>query len=138
MSRAYVDCAGVWRSARSPTREARYIPCGFTPIRRRGDLGMPDEGDAEHVRHVGGGEAQDDWTAWLDSKAGGFSGVALIASGDVVQIVKAYGLADRSSVRPNTAETRFNLGSINKTFTALAGAQLLEQGRAAPGHTPRT
>ena len=99
---------------------------------------MPDEGDAEHVRHVGGGEAQDDWTAWLDSKAGGFSGVALIASGDVVQIVKAYGLADRSSVRPNTAETRFNLGSINKTFTALAVAQLIEQGQLSLDDTLAT
>ena len=70
-----------------------------------------------------------DWKAWLDDRAGGFSGVALIARGDAIQIVSANGLADRSTGRRNTAETRFNLGSINKTFTAIAAAQLIQQGR---------
>ena len=42
---------------------------------------------------------------------------------------RAYGLADRSRALPSTPETRFNLGSINKTFTAIAIAQLIQQGR---------
>ena len=80
---------------------------------------------------VAGDLAQHDWKAWLDTdtRAASFSGVALIGRGDAVQIVSAYGLADRSTGRPNTADTRFNLGSINKTFTAIAVAQLIQQGR---------
>ena len=74
-------------------------------------------------------QVQDDWKAWLDTRAAGFSGVALIARGDAVQIVSAHGLADRSANRRNTAQTRFNLGSINKTFTAIAVAQLIQQGK---------
>jgi D-alanyl-D-alanine carboxypeptidase len=70
-----------------------------------------------------------DWKAWLDSRAAEFSGVALVARGDTIEVVASYGLADRSSGRQNHAETRFNLGSINKTFTAIAIAQLIQQGR---------
>ena len=99
---------------------------------------MPNEGNAEPVRHAAGGQARDDWEAWLDTRAGGFSGVAMIARGDAVQIVKAYGLADRSADRPNKVETRFNLGSINKTFTAIAVAQLIQQGRLSLDDTLAT
>jgi len=99
---------------------------------------MPNEGNAEPVRHVAGGQARDAWEAWLDTRAGGFSGVAMIARGDAVQIVKAYGLADRSADRRNTVETRFNLGSINKTFTAIAVAQLIQQGRLSLDDTLAT
>jgi CubicO group peptidase (beta-lactamase class C family) len=70
-----------------------------------------------------------DWQAWLDSKAAPFSGVALVGQGDAIAVVAAYGIADRATGRANTAETRFNLGSINKTFTAIAIAQLIQQGR---------
>src|SRR4029077_19640944 len=33
------------------------------------------------------------------------------------------------SGRKNTVQTRFNLGSINETFTAIAVAQLIQEGR---------
>lgn len=69
-----------------------------------------------------------DWKAWLDSRTADFSGVALVGRGDTIEIVRSYGLADRSSGRKNTADTKFNLGSINKTFTAIAIAQLVQQG----------
>lgn len=69
------------------------------------------------------------WKTWLDSRAADFSGVVLVARGDTVEIIGSYGLADRASGRKNTADTRFNLGSINKTFTAIAIAQLIQQGR---------
>ncbi len=67
-----------------------------------------------------GTQSQDDWKTWLDAKAASFSGAVLVARGDTVQIASAYGLADRTAGRRNTPETRFNLGSINKTFTAVA------------------
>lgn len=74
-------------------------------------------------------QSQDDWKTWLDARGASFSGAVLIARGDAVQIARAYGLADRASGLRNTPETRFNLGSINKTFTAVAVAQLIQQGR---------
>ena len=69
------------------------------------------------------------WTPWLDSQATGFSGVVLIARGDTIEAEAAYGFADPAGTRRNTRDTRFNLGSINKTFTAVAIAQLIQQGR---------
>jgi CubicO group peptidase (beta-lactamase class C family) len=91
-------------------------------------LGTPDE-DAAEARLFVWGQAQDEWKDWLDTRAAGFSGVALIARGDAVQIASARGLADRNARRRNTTATRFNLGSINKTFTAIAVAQLVQRGR---------
>jgi CubicO group peptidase (beta-lactamase class C family) len=63
-----------------------------------------------------------DWKTWLDRRAVDFSGVVLIARGDTILLLNAYGVR-------NTVDTRFNLGSINKTFTAIAVAQLIQQGR---------
>ncbi|HEY7475305.1 MAG TPA: serine hydrolase domain-containing protein [Vicinamibacterales bacterium] len=60
-----------------------------------------------------------------------FSGIALVARGDAVVFHKSYGFADRANRIPNTERTRFNLGSINKTFTQVAIAQLVEQGKVA-------
>jgi CubicO group peptidase (beta-lactamase class C family) len=69
-----------------------------------------------------------DWKAWLAGEAAGFSGVALIGRDDAIDAEMAFGLADPSGGRRNTAATRFNLGSINKTFTAIGIAQLIERG----------
>lgn len=75
------------------------------------------------------GLAAPDWKTWLDGRAGAFSGVVLIARGDTIEALHAYGLADRAAGRRNAPDTRFNLGSINKTFTAIAIAQLIQDGR---------
>ena len=58
-----------------------------------------------------------------------FSGVALVAKAGEIVFHKAYGFADRANRRPNTPETRFNIGSINKTFTQLAIGQLVAAGK---------
>lgn len=58
-----------------------------------------------------------------------FSGVALIAKGDRVIFNKAYGLADKANNVPNKLDTKFNLGSMNKMFTSVAIAQLVEAGK---------
>jgi CubicO group peptidase (beta-lactamase class C family) len=42
---------------------------------------------------------------------------------------RAWGMADREARRPNTVETAYNLGSINKVFTATAIRQLAAAGR---------
>lgn len=58
-----------------------------------------------------------------------FAGAVLIGKQGKVLFAKAYGLADRERKTPNTVETRFRLGSMNKSFTALAVAQLAEKKR---------
>jgi D-alanyl-D-alanine carboxypeptidase len=70
------------------------------------------------------GHALDSLTA-----AGEFSGaVALHRDGKPV-FARAYGLADRATRRPNTVTTEFNIGSINKVFTATAIRQLAAEGK---------
>jgi D-alanyl-D-alanine carboxypeptidase len=70
-------------------------------------------------------------TKSLDSLAGldQFSGVALLAQDGVPVFERAYGMADRDARRPNDVETAFNLGSINKVFTAIAIRQLAAAGK---------
>lgn len=58
-----------------------------------------------------------------------FSGVVSLSNGDSVLWQAAYGLADRGAKIANTLQTRFNIGSINKMWTALAVMQLVEQGK---------
>ena len=75
--------------------------------------------------------------AALDGYLGGlaakdtFSGVVLVAKKHQPVFHKAYGLADRSRNIPNTTRTRFNIGSINKTFTQIAVGQLVAEGKLA-------
>src|SRR5690349_13095294 len=60
---------------------------------------------------------------------GRFSGVVMVAKDGRPLFQRAYGMADRARRAPNTLDTRFNLGSMNKMFTAVAIAQLAAQGR---------
>lgn len=69
--------------------------------------------------------------AELDRLAGNdeFSGVALIArDGEVLRRI-VRGMCDRSRGTPIDANTRFNLASANKMFTAVAALQLVEAGK---------
>jgi CubicO group peptidase (beta-lactamase class C family) len=67
----------------------------------------------------------------LDSlaAAGEFSGVFLLAKDGAPVFERAYGFADRETRTPNTVETAFNLGSINKLFTQIAIRQLADAGK---------
>ena len=53
-------------------------------------------------------------------EAGDFSGVILIARNGVPVFEEAFGYADREKKIPNRTDTKFNIGSINKSFTGLA------------------
>lgn len=63
------------------------------------------------------------------AEAGTFSGSVLVARGDQVLFQAARGEANRRYGVPNRVDTRFNLGSMNKMFTSLAIAKLVEQGK---------
>jgi CubicO group peptidase (beta-lactamase class C family) len=58
-----------------------------------------------------------------------FSGSVLVAKGDQELFPKGYGLANVEHDVPNTAQTKFRLGSITKQFTAMAILILQEQGK---------
>ena len=63
------------------------------------------------------------------TKAGQFSGVAVLAKNGVPVFQRATGLADREHGIANNPETAFNLGSINKAFTQIAISQLRAAGK---------
>ena len=73
--------------------------------------------------------------SWLNyymesfNKERGFSGAVLIAKGEDLVFQKAIGWADVEKDLANDLHTRFNLGSGNKMFTAIAIAQLVERGK---------
>lgn len=58
-----------------------------------------------------------------------FSGAVLVARGEKVLLTKAAGETDKRFHVPNNIDTKFNLGSMNKMFTATAVVRLVEQGK---------
>ena len=58
-----------------------------------------------------------------------FSGAALVAKDGKAIFKKAVGFANKETKLPNKIGTKFNLGSINKSFTSVAVAQLAQQGK---------
>jgi CubicO group peptidase (beta-lactamase class C family) len=60
-----------------------------------------------------------------------FSGTVLLAKEGKVLFSGAYGLANKDFAVANRLDTKFNLGSMNKMFTAVAIAQLAEQGKVS-------
>lgn len=60
-----------------------------------------------------------------------FSGAVALARGDEIVFQGAYGEASKDFAVANRIDTKFNLGSMNKMFTAVAIAQLVERGDLA-------
>jgi CubicO group peptidase (beta-lactamase class C family) len=58
-----------------------------------------------------------------------FSGTVLVAKDGVPIFTAAHGYANLDHQVPNQLDTKFNLGSMNKMFTAVAVAQLVEADR---------
>lgn len=58
-----------------------------------------------------------------------FSGAVLLARDGKPLYAAAFGQANKDFAAPNTIATKFNLGSMNKMFTAVAIAQLVEAGK---------
>jgi len=62
-------------------------------------------------------------------EAGGFSGALLMARGGKMLLAKGFGMANYELDVPNTPQTRFQIASISKTFTAAAILLLEERGK---------
>ncbi len=64
-----------------------------------------------------------------------FSGAVEIAREGASVYERACGLASRAFGVPNRVDTKFNLGSMNKMFTAVSIAQLVAAGKLSYGDT---
>ncbi|HEU4781511.1 MAG TPA: serine hydrolase domain-containing protein [Steroidobacteraceae bacterium] len=64
-----------------------------------------------------------------ESAADRFSGAVLMKKKGRTLFSGAYGLADRDKKVPNTPDTRFRIGSMNKMFTGTAILQLVQAGK---------
>lgn len=67
-----------------------------------------------------------------------FSGTVIIAKNGRPIFAKAYNRADRERGVANTLDTSFNVGSINKMFTAVAIIRLVQDGKLAVTDTVGT
>ncbi len=88
----------------------------------------PDDTTAAPLREKA---ALDSTRKLLDrlAKADQFSGVVLIAKQGKPLFKKAYGYANRAEQIKNDFDTRFNLGSIDKSFTRAAMERLMAEGK---------
>ena len=67
-----------------------------------------------------------------------FSGTVLVAHNGKPLFFKSYGMANKEWSVPNTNDTKYNLGSINKFFTGMALRQLRDAGKIDFDKTLRT
>lgn len=124
-SRAVVLHFAIEPTAPHPVSDIGVRPLGAPgPGGPRGGPGGPDQTPRPAAEVIAGAPAIVD-----KAMADGFSGVVLIAKDGKPVLERASGLANRGFEVKNRIDTKFNLGSINKTFTKLAIAQLMEAGK---------
>ena len=58
-----------------------------------------------------------------------FNGVTLVASGDQIILLKAYGLAQVNKQEEMTVDHQFQIASVSKSFVAVSILQLVEAGK---------
>jgi CubicO group peptidase (beta-lactamase class C family) len=66
---------------------------------------------------------------YMQQYHGSFSGIIFVAQKGKVLISQGYGLADRELDVPNTPLTKYAIGSMTKSFTAMAVMILQERGQ---------
>ncbi|HEX8609378.1 MAG TPA: serine hydrolase domain-containing protein [Pedobacter sp.] len=96
------------------------------------DWGLPIQPpDKLNARKLSEKEMVDELDAFMQKlrQADVFSGAVLLAKDGKVIFNKAYGEANKDFGVPNRTDTKFNLASLNKMFTSVAIAQLVEQGK---------
>ena len=68
----------------------------------------------------------------------GFSGVVRVDRADEIEVVRAYGFADRAHAIPNEPDTQFGTASGTKSLTALVVMRLVEDGTLDLSTTARS
>ncbi len=102
--------------------EQRITEIQFNPARTPTNIKEPELSEAEFLPAV---QSIIDKLCNKDA----FSGTVLIAKGDKIILERVCGEADKGFHVANNMDTKFNLGSMNKMFTATAVAQLAESGK---------
>lgn len=64
-----------------------------------------------------------------EANVNGFTGTILVEKAGKIIYENAFGFADREWNIPNTLQSKFQIGSITKQFTAVAILQLVEEGK---------
>jgi D-alanyl-D-alanine carboxypeptidase len=105
-----------------PSAPQRIVNASLMAIRRPPAFAIPHLTQAQLIDQLQSRLQQ-------QSAAGAFSGAVLIAKDGKPIFERAYGLADRAHHIPNTVETKFRIGSMNKMFTATAIMQLVQAGK---------
>ena len=119
----------------TPSRRAVLAALGATPLVAGGVLGTARAEPADRVPDSlrPGGEL-DKLIAKLAAE-GQFSGTVLLTHRKKTVLARSHGMADKVRRIPNGPDTVFILGSITKTFTGIAIANLAEQNKVAYGAT---
>ncbi len=104
-------------------------PYGIIGVRFNVEPGQVQAGEAQPKLTAEQVKAEAEKFAQRVIDAGAFSGAVLVAKDGKVLVERAGGMASQRFGVANTVETKFNLGSCNKMFTAVAVAQLAQQGR---------
>lgn len=104
---------------------------GLTQAVREARTGTSRPASVATSGNLGDDEITKELSAILEKAASNdaFSGAVLVAKNGQEIFRKAYGLANKNANSPNNVETKFNIGSMNKMFTAVAVAQLAERGK---------
>ncbi|HVR38563.1 MAG TPA: serine hydrolase domain-containing protein [Thermoanaerobaculia bacterium] len=99
--------------------------------RKRVMIGGPDGDEAKDWPKAKAAAGVDGIAPYLDAlvQRDLFSGVVLVIRNGQPVFQKAYGFANKDFEVPNTMQTRFNIGSINKIFTMTALKQLRDAGK---------
>jgi CubicO group peptidase (beta-lactamase class C family) len=92
--------------------DIRPVPGATAPLANDGEMARALQ---QYVTALAGADA--------------FSGSVLLARDGKVLYSAAFGTANKDFNAPNTIDTRFNLGSMNKMLTSVSIAQLVEQGK---------
>jgi len=105
-----------------PAEPHRIVSLSLMAIPRPAAFAIPRLSESEAVSAVKALLAK-------NAAADRFAGAVLVAKNGEALFSGAYGLADREKKIPNTLDTRFRIGSMNKMFTAVAVLQLVEAGK---------
>ncbi len=116
--------SGDWQGLRVTVEPTP--PHKITGIGRR-----PPKPPAGEARKVSGKDIAREMDAFAKKLAAAdvFSGSILLAKNGQVVYKGAFGIANKDFNVPNRIDTKFNLGSMNKMFTSVAIAQLVEKGK---------
>jgi CubicO group peptidase (beta-lactamase class C family) len=102
-----------------------------SPYRITGLGFRPPKKPASEVKRLSEKEIAREMEAFMKklTAADVFSGAVLLAKDGVPVYKGAFGMANKDFEAANKIDTKFNLGSMNKMFTAVAIAQLVEKGK---------